>query len=116
MDFPPETSPNLTGDRRESKTRDSKWYHRLDCNNHRGSFGEPTDGRSTSNRTFELEDGALLFLTGATFADRTGRVYAEPIQPDTEIPLEDTDSPLVDEPVVTAALEWLKAQPACRSE
>ena len=53
-------------------------------------------------------------VTSSTFADRTGRVYGDPIRPDVEIPLDDTDAPLLEQAVVTAGLEWLKAHPACR--
>ena len=80
------------------------------------SFGEPTNGRSTSNRAFVLEDGALLLVTSSTFADRAGTIYGEPIPPDEQISLDDTDSPLIEEAVVVAALEWLEGQPACRLE
>lgn len=78
------------------------------------SFGEPTAGVPTANLGVPLPDGALLFLTVARMADRTGRAYEGPLVPDEPIegfftyaedPTRDT--------VLRAALAWLKAQPGC---
>jgi C-terminal processing protease CtpA/Prc len=44
--------------------------------------GEPTKGLSSSNDDVTLRDGGLLFLTTSVFADRTGRLYGVPIEPD----------------------------------
>lgn len=77
------------------------------------SFGQYTAGYSTSNQIFELSDGAWMILTTAIFADRTGRTYGGPIQPDQII--EETyeyitiDNELIFQP----AVDWLMAQPAC---
>lgn len=48
------------------------------------SFGASTCGRSTSNSTFTLSDGASLFLTTAYFADRERNIYGGPIEPDVQ--------------------------------
>ena len=45
-------------------------------------FGTPTRGLTTANDDFALPDGATLYLTVATFADRLGRVYGQAIEPD----------------------------------
>ena len=81
------------------------------------SFGTPTSGVSTGTRIFELSDGAALVLAVAATSDRTGRVLNGPITPDEEVREERgaRDAPLVEQPVVRAALEWLGAEPACRS-
>lgn len=64
------------------------------------SFGAPTCGQSTANRTFAFTDGATLNLTVAVMADRTRKVYGKSLAPD--VP---EDNP---EAVVRKALEWLK--------
>lgn len=61
------------------------------------SFGTPTRGLSTSNETLDLSDGASLAITVARFADRSGHVFGEALQPDV----------LLDEHVQEAASEWL---------
>lgn len=66
------------------------------------SFGKGTYGVSTANRLFVLSDGAGLNLTVSTFADRTGTLYGETIQPD-EVITGPEDR----------AVEWLVDQPAC---
>ena len=39
------------------------------------SYGEASYGFSTGNESFRLPDGALLVITSARFADRTGAVH-----------------------------------------
>ncbi len=68
------------------------------------SFGLPTYGLSTANAGYRLRDGAVLNLTVATDADRTGHLYGEEIQPDTTV----ADA-------LAAALPWVEAAPVCRS-
>lgn len=79
------------------------------------SFGQPTRGLSTSNATIPLSDGATLLLTTATFADRTGTVYGDAIEPDVIVQSGDTSSSLGDDPVVEAGRSWLKKKPRCSS-
>jgi carboxyl-terminal processing protease len=64
------------------------------------SFGTPTCGLSTSNRSFTLSDGAVLALTTAVMADRTGKAYGGPVVPDE----------VIDDPanVAERALQWLE--------
>lgn len=45
-------------------------------------FGKSTRGLTTTNDEFPLPDGATLFLTVGTFADRLGRVYGQAMEPD----------------------------------
>jgi carboxyl-terminal processing protease len=46
------------------------------------SFGVNTSGFSTSNDSRLLEDGACFVLTTLDIADRTGRTYGGPLEPD----------------------------------
>ena len=46
------------------------------------SFGLYTAGVPTGNAGFTLSDGALIALTAAVFADRTGQTYDDRIYPD----------------------------------
>lgn len=73
-------------------------------------FGMPTDGVPTANEPYKLSDGAILNLTIAIEADRTGKRYDNKIPPDTEIKTDwawyGTDM----DPVIKAAVQWLKSQ------
>ena len=51
------------------------------------SYGAPTAGLSSSNVTVRLPDGALLHITSARLADRTGAVHEGALRPD--VPTED---------------------------
>jgi carboxyl-terminal processing protease len=46
------------------------------------SFGTSTRGLTTANEGFSMPDGATIFLTVGTYADRLGRVYGHAIEPD----------------------------------
>jgi C-terminal processing protease CtpA/Prc len=46
------------------------------------SFGEPTCGLSTANRTYPLSDGATLTLTTSVMADRAKNPFGDRITPD----------------------------------
>lgn len=78
------------------------------------SFGLPTAGVPTANEGFLLSDGAVLELTTAFDADRTGRTYNSPIPPDQEVPSARVSPPLADDPVVQAARIWLSTQEGCQ--
>ncbi len=75
------------------------------------SFGQPTNGLSSANGTFPLPDGAMILLTTAIEADRTGKQYGEKVEPD-----ELVDEPASNAPpagpagdaTVAAAAAWLK--------
>ncbi|WP_203897826.1 S41 family peptidase [Virgisporangium aliadipatigenens] len=73
-------------------------------------FGRPTAGLATANMAFTLSDGAILTLTVANDADRTGRVYgAGPIAPD-EYP---ANLPGSDDPALDTAVAWLNGRTGC---
>ena len=82
------------------------------------SFGEPTAGVPTANDRKELSDGAWLLLTVARMADRTGQAYEDRIVPDQPVAVEGDPAewqmrdPERD-PVLRAALAWLRDQPDC---
>jgi carboxyl-terminal processing protease len=82
------------------------------------TFGQPTTGLASANQIFTLSDGAVLLITVANDADRTGHVYPNlvPIPPDQRVPdLPPADStPPGRDPVTTAATQWLARTPACR--
>lgn len=71
------------------------------------SFGEATAGVPTANIGKDLSDGAVIVLTVAFMADRTGQAYDNRIAPDQVL------APPVDE--IAVAATWLNQQPACRS-
>jgi carboxyl-terminal processing protease len=73
------------------------------------SFGTETAGWSTANQGFPLADGAVLNLTIARYADRTGTVYDGPITPDEVVNA--SEGPSVQ--VLEAAVTWLLSQPTC---
>lgn len=52
-------------------------------------FGDRTRGLSTANKGFELQDGAMMFITTARFVDRLGVSYGKQLLPDyyTESPI-----------------------------
>jgi carboxyl-terminal processing protease len=68
--------------------------------------GEKTNGLSSSNRPFELSDGAELWLTVAYFADRNGVRYESGLEPD-QVVVDDNQGG--DDPVIASAMECLLA-------
>jgi len=72
------------------------------------SFGQPTAGLSTANGNFPLPDGAMIFLTTAVDADRTGRRYGDKIVPD-----EPVDAAGTGDATMAAALKWLTQSSGC---
>jgi hypothetical protein len=77
------------------------------------SFGRSTAGLSTANDLFPLSDGAMIVLTTAVMADRTGRAYGGQLYPDEEVTGRDSFSEVEGERLPQPALDWLLAQPAC---
>lgn len=75
------------------------------------SFGGGTWGVSTANAMFPLADGAVIFLTIATMADRTGQVYGEELIPHEAVAGVKTGDRATDA-VLDAAVAWLLGQ-AC---
>ena len=77
------------------------------------SFGLGTAGLSTANRTFRLSDGARMFLTVSTFADRTGMLYGGVMEPDSVVTGWDTLIPTVSDNVVQVAADWITSEGDC---
>ena len=69
------------------------------------SFGQPTAGLSTGNRTERLPDGSALLVTGNVMVDRNGQGDGRKIAPDVVVG--------EGEDAAAAARDWLLAQPAC---
>lgn len=76
-------------------------------------FGERTSGVPTGNEAYRLPDGAMLILTEAKDADRTGRAYDAAIPPDEEIVKDPRPAARNRDEVLKAAQNWLLKQPAC---
>lgn len=76
---------------------------------HARTFGSPTAGLSTANATNRLPDGAMILLTVAVEADRTGKRYGHAIEPDEVIP--SAQNGAMDDPQLDRAITWLRAQP-----
>jgi C-terminal processing protease CtpA/Prc len=72
-------------------------------------FGEATAGVPTGLEDKTLADGALVRCSTAVFADRTGRRYHGPIDPDQPVAADWTCVGTDDDPVLRAALEWLRS-------
>jgi hypothetical protein len=75
------------------------------------SFGAPTSGVSSGNRTFPLADGAALVLTVAATSDRLGQVHTGPLLPEHPVPAAAGGSG--GDPVLAAATAWLSGQAGC---
>ena len=80
---------------------------------HTRSFGEPTAGVPTDNDAFSLSDGALLVLTVAVDADRTGQTYDSAIAPDQPVPVDLSQIGTPADRGVQAATTWLHDQEGC---
>jgi carboxyl-terminal processing protease len=74
------------------------------------SFGEPTAGVPTANDATELPDGAMVCVTIALGADRTGRTYDGPIVPDQPVAAGWTRYGSAGDPVLQTAIAWLRAE------
>ena len=75
------------------------------------SFGQPTIGLSSANGTFPLPDGAMILLTTAIEADRTGKQYGEKVDPDEIVPAPAASAPpanSIDDATMAAAIAWLR--------
>jgi C-terminal processing protease CtpA/Prc len=73
-------------------------------------IGMPSRGVPTANSPFKLSDGAILNLTVALDADRTGKTYDSKIPPETEVKTMWAFYRTDDDPVIKAAVRWLKNQ------
>lgn len=71
-------------------------------------FGTATAGLSTVNDGYPLPGGAMLLLTTAVIADRTGHAYGGPMDPDSVVAEEGgRDAPM------EAAVRWLRGRTEC---
>ena len=77
------------------------------------SFGAATRGVPTANASKQLSDGAVLVLTEACDADHTGRTYDDRIVPDEPVADNWSVRGTGADPVLQAALRWLRRQPSC---
>ncbi|MFH9355486.1 S41 family peptidase [Kitasatospora sp. NPDC017646] len=75
------------------------------------SFGDRTYGVPTGNEPHRLSDGAVVVLTTAAEADRTGRILQGPLVPDETI---DTPTTKNADPALDAAVNWLAGQGPCK--
>jgi hypothetical protein len=62
-----------------------------------------------------MGDGAMLFVTNAVYADRTGTVYGGKVIPDLVIAdspeeLAVPRPPLVEDPAISDAVDWLRGK------
>ncbi|MGW9499317.1 S41 family peptidase [Streptomyces prasinus] len=71
------------------------------------TFGMPTAGIPTGIAPRTLTDGAVLGITESEIADRTGRTYQGPLQPDEEILTRAKDFGTDTDRALSAASEWL---------
>ena len=73
------------------------------------SFGLPTAGLSTANRTYPLPDSSLIVLTVSVEADRNGKRYGYKIDPNEVV----TPDSATGDVQLSRAVAWLKSQPSC---
>lgn len=72
------------------------------------SFGQATGGYSTGNQNFTLSDGSMIFLTTSVYVDRNMNRYGSKITPDELVPFEYQTQPSEEDPVIKAAVEWIR--------
>jgi len=77
------------------------------------TFGEPTRGIPTLNIATGLSDGAIIYISGAFSTDRNGKLYDGPILSDENVKTDWVQFGTDQDPVILAALDWLKTQPEC---
>ena len=77
------------------------------------TFGEPTLGAPHLILHTSLSDDALIFVSGARGMDRNGTVYNGPITPDESVSIAWQHLGDDNDPVISAALDWLATQPTC---
>lgn len=76
-------------------------------------FGQATAGLTTGNSPIVLSDGAAVNVTFSVDADRTGRVYDAPIEPDETVPQTTSSGSGENDPCVRAAMAWCRVEPGC---
>jgi C-terminal processing protease CtpA/Prc len=80
------------------------------------TFGEPTRGLPTLSMHTPLSDGAQIFVSGAFGTDRNGNIYKGPILPDESVKIDWAQFGTDQDPVILAAMEWLKTQLECKNK
>jgi C-terminal processing protease CtpA/Prc len=78
------------------------------------TFGEPTRGLPTLSMHTPLSDGAQIFVSGAFGIDSHNKVYKGPILPDESVKIDWSQFGTDQDPVILAAMDWLKTQPECQ--
>lgn len=68
-------------------------------------FGQPTAGQATANSSHVLDDGAILAITAAAMADRSGRVHGPTIE--TEVIVAAAGDDRTRDAALDCALAWL---------
>lgn len=76
-------------------------------------FGTPTAGLARGMRDVRLRDGARLDVPVTTYFDRDGVLLTAPVLPDVKDTGE-APKPGYREPIVEAAIQWIRDQPSCR--
>ena len=80
---------------------------------HTRSFGSATSGVPTGLLGLDMPDGAVVSITVAFMADRTGKSYASFLEPDVQVyDIWNPRQPYNDL-VIEAAHKWLSRQPHC---
>lgn len=80
------------------------------------SFGLYTAGAPTGNSVFQLSDGAWIAVTTNFFADRTGQIYEDRIDPDERVDVAWELTVIGEEIIPQPAIDWLMSQPACMAQ
>jgi C-terminal processing protease CtpA/Prc len=75
-------------------------------------FGEPTAGLATGLEDKKLRDGGIVRCSTSIFSDRTGRAQCGPLEPDTPVAADWRRFGADGDPVLAAAVEWLRTLPA----
>ena len=78
------------------------------------TFGEPPSGLPTLSMPTSLSDGAVVYISGAFGMDRNGNVYKGSLLPDEPVRIDWSQFGTDQDPVILAALDWLKTQPECK--
>ncbi|MBN6151712.1 S41 family peptidase [Xanthomonas sp. AmX2] len=73
------------------------------------SFGLPSDGRVSANKSLRLPDGSMLAIASAYHRDRSGQLYLQALQPDQRIAVD----PGAIDTTVSQAQAWLATQGRC---
>lgn len=76
-------------------------------------FGETTAGNPFLAFSTGLSDGAVIQVSSAFSMDRTGRIYKDSVEPDQPVATDWKKFGTEEDPVITAAQDWLLGQPAC---